>query len=84
MSHCRVIATAQQPNYRVINVPLLIVTGSDDLTGPLFSSKMILEKYATKESEKSIKDLSGIGHWHCVEAPADVEGLVNTFIENLG
>jgi pimeloyl-ACP methyl ester carboxylesterase len=84
MSYCRVIAIAQQPNYRAINVPLLIVTGSDDLTAPLFSSKIILETYTTKESEKSIKDLSGIGHWHCIEAPADVEGLVNTFIENIG
>ncbi|KAL5344957.1 hypothetical protein ACLOAV_009910 [Pseudogymnoascus australis] len=30
MSLCHVIATAQQPNYGAINVPLLIIEGSDD------------------------------------------------------
>jgi pimeloyl-ACP methyl ester carboxylesterase len=83
MSHCRVIATAQQPNYGAINVPLLIVAGSDDLTAPLSASETILEKYATRKSEKRVRNLSGVGHWHCVEAPADVEGLVKEFVQNI-
>ncbi|KFZ01759.1 hypothetical protein V500_00625 [Pseudogymnoascus sp. VKM F-4518 (FW-2643)] len=83
MSLCHVMATAQQPNYGAINVPLLIITGSDDVTAPLSGPKDILEKYGTKKTEKSIKDLSGIGHWHCVEAPDDVEGLIKEFIQTI-
>lgn len=83
MSLCHAFATAQQPNYGAINVPLLIIAGSDDITAPLSASKAILEKYGTKKSEKTIKDLSGVGHWHCVEAPADVEGLVKKFVQTI-
>jgi pimeloyl-ACP methyl ester carboxylesterase len=83
ISLCHVIATAQQPNYGAINVPLLIIQGSDDVTAPLSASKVILEKYATKKSEKTIKDLSGVGHWYCVEAPADIEELVKKFVQNI-
>lgn len=64
-------------------MPLLIITGSDDVTGPLSGPKEILEKYGTKTTEKTIVDLSGIGHWHCVEAPDDVEGLIKEFIQTI-
>lgn len=82
ISQCRVIATASPPNYGAINVPLLIVTGSDDVTAPLSASKTILEKYATKKCDKTIIDLSGVGHWHCVEAPADIERLIKSFVRS--
>jgi pimeloyl-ACP methyl ester carboxylesterase len=83
MSLCHVIATAQQPNYGAINVPLLIIAGSDDITAPLSASEAILEEYGTKKGEKTIKGLSGVGHWHCVEAPADVEELIKKFVQNI-
>ena len=83
MSLCHVMATAQQPNYGAINVPLLIIAGLDDVTAPLSASETILEKYGTMKGSKTIKDLSGVGHWHCVEAPADVEELVKKFVQNI-
>lgn len=83
MSLCHAMATAQEPNYGAIDVPLLIIAGSDDVTAPLSGPKEILEKYGTKTTEKTIKDLSGIGHWHCVEAPDDVEGLIKEFIQTI-
>ncbi|KAL5354328.1 hypothetical protein ACLOAV_000417 [Pseudogymnoascus australis] len=83
MSLCHALATAQPPDYGAINAPLLIITGSDDVTSPLSGPKEILEKYGTKETEKTIKELSGIGHWHCVEEPDDVEGLIKEFIQTI-
>lgn len=83
ISDCHAIATAEQPNYGAIDSPLLIIAGSDDFTVPLSASKTILEQYATKKSEKTIKDLSGVGHWHCVEAPAAVEELVKGFVHDM-
>lgn len=83
ISLCHVIATAQQPNYGAINVPLLIIAGLYDVTVLLSASEVILEKYATKKSEKAIKDSSGVGHWHCVEAPGDVEGQDKIFVRSI-
>jgi len=83
MSLCHAFASAQQPNYGEIKVPLLIISGSDDVTAALSGPKEILEKYGTKRSEKTIKDLSGVGHWHCVEAPDDVETLIKDFIQTV-
>jgi pimeloyl-ACP methyl ester carboxylesterase len=80
MSLCRVIATAEKPNYAEIQVPLLIIAGDDDKTAPLAASEAILEAYATRKSEKKIEVLNGVGHWHCIEAPADVERLVKKFV----
>lgn len=83
MSLCHAVATSQQPNYGAINVPLLIIAGSDDVTGPLSGPNEILEKYGTKQADKTIKNLSGVGHWHCVEAPNDVEGIIKDFIQTV-
>ncbi|KFZ17887.1 hypothetical protein V501_01492 [Pseudogymnoascus sp. VKM F-4519 (FW-2642)] len=83
ISLCNAIATAQRPNCGAINVPLLIIAGSDDVFGPLSGPQGILEEYGTKKREKSIKNLSGIGHWHCIEAPDQVEGLIKEFIQTI-
>ena len=80
MSLCRVIAEAKKPNYAEIKVPLLIIAGADDKTAPVSAAEAILYTYGTQNSDKKIEVLSGVGHWHCIEAPVDVERLVKGFI----
>lgn len=77
------MTTAQGPNYGAITVPVLIITGSDDVTGPLTRPKEILKKFGSKESEKTIKELCGVGNWICIEAPDDVRELIGRFIRTL-
>lgn len=47
ISLCTVIAEATKLDYKSINVPLLIIAGSDDRTASLASSEEILEEYGT-------------------------------------
>ena len=81
MSLCRVIATAEQPSYQAIKTPLVILVGEDDKTAPLEASQLILEHYGTIKDNKSIQELPGVGHWHCVEASEVVQGHIETFLK---
>lgn len=83
MSLCNVIAEAQHPEYKSITVPLLILAGSDDQTSPMSGSEAIKNAYGTLEDQKSIEILKGVGHWHCVEAPEEVQHHATRFIQNL-
>jgi pimeloyl-ACP methyl ester carboxylesterase len=80
---CNVIATATKPDYASIEVPLLILAGEEDKSAPLSGSEAILEAYGTEKSQKKLKILEGIGHWHCVEAPEEVSREILAFATNL-
>ena len=66
LSLCRVIASANPPNYENITVPLLIIAGEDDQTAPIRGSQGILEEYGMKKEDKKIEILDGVGHWYCI------------------
>lgn len=83
ISLCRVISTARQPKYEAITAPLIILAGEDDKTAPMEASEAILKNYGTSQSNKSIQKLSGIGHWHCIEAPQEVERIIEQFLETI-
>lgn len=83
MSLCRVISTAKQPKYDAITAPLLILAGEDDKTAPLESSETILKSYGTDQSSKSIQKLSGVGHWHCIEASDAVACHIEQFLKSI-
>ncbi|KAF4636699.1 hypothetical protein G7Y89_g1385 [Cudoniella acicularis] len=70
---CKAISNADPPNYPRIKVPLLLIAGAEDKTSPLESSKAILNAYGTSAEWKRIEVLEGVGHWHCIEAPEEVD-----------
>ena len=77
------IAEATKPSYAEVKVPLLIIAGVDDKTAPVSATEAILSAYGTQESEKKLELLNGVGHWHCIEAPAEVERLARRFISDV-
>lgn len=81
MSHCRAIAEATVPDYRLIKAPLLIIAGEQDKSAPVEGSTYILEQYGSARKEQ--KFLGGVGHWHVLEAPDDVAKLVGDFVGHL-
>ena len=81
-SLCNAIATAEKPNYAAITVPLLIIAGSDDETAPMAGCQSILDSYSTEQQNKKIVVLSGVGHWHCIEAGELVAENIKTFVED--
>lgn len=80
-SNCRVIANARPPNYSRIEIPVLILAGEDDKSAPLEGCKNMYEEM--RSSRKKLAIMSGVGHWHCLEAPDEVVGLIEAFYHNM-
>lgn len=80
ISLCNAIATAKPPQYSNIKVPLLIIAGSDDQTAPRSGCELILKGYGTRDEEKRIVELDGVGHWHVIEDYEKVGGLIVDFV----
>lgn len=79
-SLCHVIATAKKPDYAAITVPVLIITGAEDMTASLAGCEEILNSYATRKEQKKLVVLDGVGHWHCIEAGDKVAAHINDFV----
>jgi len=78
-----VISKPKQPNYGVVNILLLILSGVDDKTAPLSGSEAICNAYGSNKDMKWIGILADVGHWYCVEAPEEVARLVLQFVQVL-
>lgn len=83
ISLCQVIATADRPNYEAIAVPLLILAGGEDKTAHISGCQSILEAYGTLNERKKIRELQGVGHWHCIEDPENVANPIENFIVSI-
>lgn len=77
VSLCHVVSKATAPDYASVRVPLLVIAGEEDKSAPLEGCKHILEHVSS--STKSIEVLSGVGHWHCIEASDEVGNLIVKF-----
>lgn len=80
ISNCRVIANAKRPDYDKIEVPVLILTGEEDKSAPLEGCQKMFDEMKT---EKKFEIIKGVGHWHCVEAPAEVGKLILEFYHEI-
>ncbi|KAH7384994.1 3-oxoadipate enol-lactone hydrolase-like protein [Cadophora sp. MPI-SDFR-AT-0126] len=80
ISLCNAISDATKPDYNTIKLPLLVLAGADDNTAPLAMAKTIANAYKTKDEEKKVQVLKGVGHWHCVEAPEEVAKYIGGFL----
>lgn len=79
--NCKAIEEAVPPSYKDVTCPVLIIAGSNDKSAPVKGCELIFEELATKE--KNLEILDGLGHWHCVEAPDKVGGLVKSFCDKV-
>jgi pimeloyl-ACP methyl ester carboxylesterase len=77
VSLCRVVSTATAPDYAAIKMPLLVIAGDEDKSAPLDGCKHIISHVSS--STKSLDVLSGVGHWHCIEASDEVGKLIVSF-----
>lgn len=81
ISLCNAIRTAHAPNYEAVKVPYLLIAGVEDKSAPLDGCKHIFEHLASQS--KRIEVLSGVGHWHCIEASDEVGKLISDFCQTL-
>lgn len=81
ISNCRIIVNAKPPNYSAIAVPVLILAGEEDKSAPLEGCNKMFEEIGT--GEKKLEVMKGVGHWHCLEAFAEVGKLILEFYHEI-
>ncbi|EEP76376.1 predicted protein [Uncinocarpus reesii 1704] len=81
ISLCRTIAEAPAPDYASIKIPVLLLAGEEDKSAPLSGCEKILEGYQSQV--KKMKVLTGVGHWHVLEAPDEVQQAISGFLDEL-
>ena len=75
-SHCEALAAAADPGAVAPGLPLLLITGSDDKTGPPEVSQAI----AAAHGAATVTVIDGIGHWTALEAARNVTDHLLKFL----
>jgi len=73
---CEALANAVTPDYAGIKSPVLLIAGSDDKTSP----PELSESLAKEISFASVEIIPDVGHWHAVEAAAQVTSALRAFV----
>ncbi|HEY2261447.1 MAG TPA: alpha/beta hydrolase [Streptosporangiaceae bacterium] len=74
--NCEALAAATDPGPVDPALPLLLITGSDDKTGPPAVSQAI----ASDHGSATVAVIDGIGHWTALEAARDVTDQLLKFL----
>jgi pimeloyl-ACP methyl ester carboxylesterase len=74
--NCEALAAATDPGPVDPGLPLLLITGSDDKTGPPEVSQAI----AAAHGSATVTVIDGIGHWTALEAARDVTDHLLKFL----
>ncbi|KAM0786402.1 hypothetical protein ACM66B_001868 [Microbotryomycetes sp. NB124-2] len=74
---CRALANATDPDFQQIKAKTLVVAGAEDY---LSNEDTVKALTAGVEGAQSVR-LDMVGHWHCVESPAAVGKLLNSWFE---
>jgi pimeloyl-ACP methyl ester carboxylesterase len=74
--NCEALAAATDPGPVAPGLPLLLITGSDDKTGPPEVSQSI----AAAHGSATVTVIDGIGHWTALEAAGDVTDQLLKFL----
>ena len=74
--NCEALATATDPGPVAPGLPLLLITGGDDKTGPPEVSQAI----AAAHGSATVTVIDGIGHWTALEAAGDVTDQLLKFL----
>jgi 3-oxoadipate enol-lactonase len=74
--NCEALAAATDPGPVDPGLPLLLITGSDDKTGPPEVSQAIADAHGSA----TVAVIDGIGHWTALEAARDVTDHLLKFL----
>jgi pimeloyl-ACP methyl ester carboxylesterase len=74
--NCEALAAATDPGPVAPGLPLLLITGSDDKTGPPEVSQAL----AAAHGSATVTVIDGIGHWTALEAARDVTDHLLKFL----
>jgi len=74
--NCEALAAATDPGPVNPDLPLLLITGSDDKTGPPEVSQAIADAHGSA----TVTVIDGIGHWTALEAAPDVTDSLLKFL----
>jgi pimeloyl-ACP methyl ester carboxylesterase len=77
ISLCRVVSAAHAPDYHAVTAPYLLIASDEDKSAALDGCRHIYGKIGSQN--KTLEILSGVGHWHCIEAPDEVGRLIDNF-----
>ncbi|EAW23960.1 alpha/beta fold hydrolase [Aspergillus fischeri NRRL 181] len=78
---CQAISKAPAIDYSCITVPFLLIAGEEDKSASLEGCKYIFDQVSSET--KKMEVLPKVGHWHCIEAPDLVGGMIAGFIERV-
>ena len=74
--NCEALAAATDPGAVPADLPLLLITGSDDKVGP----PAVSEALAAAHGGATVSILPGAGHWTALEAAADTTDQLTKFL----
>ncbi|MBB1156082.1 MULTISPECIES: alpha/beta fold hydrolase [Amycolatopsis] len=74
--NCEALAAATDPGAVPADLPLLLITGSDDKVGPPAVSQAL----AAAHGDATVSILPGVGHWTALEAAADTTDQLTKFL----
>ncbi|MGB9376228.1 MAG: alpha/beta hydrolase [Mycobacteriales bacterium] len=74
--NCEALAAATDPGPIAADLPLLLITGSEDKVGPPAVSQALGEAHGSAV----VEIIDGIGHWTALEASADVTEQLQKFL----
>ena len=74
--NCEALAAATDPGPVDPSLPLLLITGSDDKTGP----PSVSQELADGHGSATVTVIDGIGHWTALEAARDVTDHLLKFL----
>lgn len=74
--NCEALAAATDPGAVPADLPLLLITGSDDKVGP----PAVSEALAAAHGDATVSILPGVGHWTALEAAADTTDQLTKFL----
>lgn len=74
--NCEALAAATDPGPVPAQLPLLLITGSDDKVGP----PAVSEQLAADHGNAVVEVLPDVGHWTAVEAAGEVTDLLRKFL----
>lgn len=83
LSLCQVIALAKKSDYAKIQVPVMILAGSEDKTASYEGCVKIHANIGVSAEKKCIHILPAVGHWHAIEAPEAVAREIMNFFDKI-
>ncbi|PWY73817.1 alpha/beta hydrolase [Aspergillus sclerotioniger CBS 115572] len=77
---CQAIATAPVIDYSAVTAPFLLIAGDEDKSASMEGCEHIYTHVSSER--KHMQVLSGVGHWHCLEAPEAVGQAITHFAKD--